>query len=95
MLASGMYRIVKRILRKRVVAKMMIETAYAYALCDFLLASFNRDGANLFEGRIVGGFKRRKVQTAPLHCAELVIGDETGAGGEPMFAATNRPPWIE
>jgi hypothetical protein len=94
MLVSEMYRIVNRILRRRVVAKM-IETAYAYALCDCLLGSFNRDGANLSEGRIVGCWKRRKVPAAPLHCAELVLGDERGAGGEPMFIATNGPALIE
>jgi hypothetical protein len=47
------------------------------------------------EGRNVGGFKRRKASTAPLHCAELVLGDERGAGGEPMFVATNGPALIE
>jgi hypothetical protein len=73
----------------------MIETAYAYALCDCLLGSCNRDGVNLSEGRIVGGFKRRKVPAAPLHCAELVIGDKRGAGGERMFVATNEPALME
>jgi hypothetical protein len=37
----------------------------------------------------MSGLKRRKVPMTPVHCTELVLGYERGAGGEPKMAPTN------
>jgi hypothetical protein len=33
--------------------------------------------------------KQRKVSITPMHCTDLVFGDERGAEGEPMFISMN------
>jgi hypothetical protein len=46
------------------------------------------------EARLLGGFRRGKVPITLVHCTELVLGDERGAGGEPMLVPANRPPGL-
>jgi hypothetical protein len=82
-----------RIQRKRVVAKSKMPTRTV--LCNCLLSSFNRASANIPRTAFLSGLRRRKVPITPVHCTELVLGDERGARGEPKMASTNRLHWIE
>jgi biotin carboxylase/acetyl-CoA carboxylase carboxyltransferase component/biotin carboxyl carrier protein len=92
-LVSEPYQIMDRIQRKRVVAKT-IETAYVYDFMQLFTKQLQSRWRQYSEDRLLGGFKRHKVPITPMHCIELVLGDERGAGGEPILVPTNRPPGL-
>jgi hypothetical protein len=82
-----------QIQRKRVVAKT-IETAYVYDFMQLFTKELQSRWRQYSEDRRLGGFKQRKVPVTRMHCIELVLGDERGAGGEPMLVPPNRPPGL-
>jgi hypothetical protein len=66
-----------------------IETDYVYDSMQLFAMQLQSRRRQYSKDLLLGDLKQRKVSITPMHCTDLVFGDERGAEGEPMFISTN------